>query len=302
MSAVVQQDGRVTETIEVPRPVKRPGLPWWGWTLIAVAVVVVLGIPLLIVLGLINYVNHSLRETSPDQAFIVGAAQNPDAASPLACPDECFSIADADLIAVAADDLVSLSIADELYGVGELEPSTVSAVAPQVGEQWLGVGGDAECAFVPSNAPYIAVGPDSTSDDPITWVQTWETDMEFTDIAARVFPTTDGASAFMRDLHERVAACPWQDLDIPAAGGLDTSLVEITAQAAINVPSDVAAVGWVREGEPGPRWRSYVWDLQRGNLIVQVRVLTDGRILEQDVATYAELMAVRLGALEEAAP
>jgi hypothetical protein len=104
----------------------------------------------------------------------------------------------------------------------------------------------------------------------------------------------------MRDLHERVAACPWQDLDTPTAGGLDSSLVQVTSQAAIDVPSEVAAVGWVREGSPGPRWRSYVWDLQRGNLVVQVRVLTDGRILEQQVATFAELLAERLGHLEAA--
>jgi hypothetical protein len=122
------------------------------------------------------------------------------------------------------------------------------------------------------------------------------------DIAARTFPTTEDASAFMRDLYKRVAACPWQDLKTPAAGGLDTSLVQITAQAAIDVPNEVAAVGWVREGSPGPRWRSYVWDLQRGNLVVQVRVLTDGRILEQHVATFAELIAERLGDLQVPTP
>jgi hypothetical protein len=95
-----------------------------------------------------------------------------------------------------------------------------------------------------------------------------------------------------------VAACPWQDLKVPSAGGLDTSLIQITAQAAIDVPNDVAAVGWVREGSPGPRWRSYVWDLQRGNLVVQVRVLTDGSVLEENVATFTELVAARLGELQ----
>jgi hypothetical protein len=106
----------------------------------------------------------------------------------------------------------------------------------------------------------------------------------------------------MSDIHQRVAACPWQDLNVPAAGGLDTSLVQITAQAAIDVPSEVAAVGWVREGSPGPRWRSYVWELQRGNLVVQVRVLTDGRIVEEQVVTYAEFIAERLGSLQTATP
>ena len=142
----------------------------------------------------------------------------------------------------------------------------------------------------------------ATSEDPISWIQTWETGDEFTDLAARAFPSTDDASAFMHDLHARVASCPWQDLDIPVAGGLDTSLVQTTAQAAIDVPSEVAAVGWVREGTPGPRWRSYVWDLQRGNLVVQVRVLTDGRIPEQDVADFAELIAERLGNLPVSTP
>src|SRR5690606_29735912 len=101
---------------------------------------------------------------------------------------------------------------------------------------------------------------------------------------------------------ERVAACPWQDLNTPAAAGLDTTLVQITAQAAVAVPDDIAAVGWVPEGSPGPRGRSYVWDLQRGAGVVQVRVLTDGRLLERDVAGFTELLAERMGNLPAAAP
>jgi hypothetical protein len=41
-----------------------------------------------------------------------------------------------------------------------------------------------------------------------------------------------------------------------------------------------------------------VWDLQRGNLVVQVRVLTDGSVLEENVATFTELVAARLGELQ----
>jgi hypothetical protein len=281
-------------------PPKKRGMPWWAWTLIALPMAAVLGFVALTVLGFAAYVNHSLEETSPDQSFLEGPAQQPDADSPLLCPDRCFDIGTSDLLEVSAEEVAHLSIEEELHGVGDLESGTVADVAPAGGEQWLAVGGDAECSFIPTNAPYIPVGPDSTSTDPISWVQVWMTDDEVMDISSRQFPTTEDASAFMHDLHARVAACPWQDLDVPSAGGLDTSLVQITAQAAIDVPSEVAAVGWVREGTPGPRWRSYVWDLQRGNLIVQARVLTDGRVLEQDVAAFVELVAARLGELEPA--
>lgn len=281
-----------------PGPPKKRGMPWWAWTLMALAVAAVVGFVALTVLGFAAYVNHSLGETSPDQPFLEGPAQQPEAISPLPCPDRCFDIGTSTLLEVSADDVAPLSIEDELHGVGDLESGTVADVAPAGGEQWLAIGGDAECSFIPTNAPYFPVGQDSTSADPISWVQVWKTGDEVVDIASRQFPTTEDASAFMHDLHARVAACPWQDLDLPTAGGLDTSLIQVTAQAAIDVPSDVAAVGWVREGTPGPRWRSYVWDLQRGNLIVQVRVLTDGRVLEQDVATFAELVAARLGDLQ----
>ena len=293
-----QQTDRMIESTVAPAPAKKRGLRWWGWTLIALAAVIVLSVPVLWVVGLFAYVGHSLSETGPDQPFIEGSAQQPDAEVPLACPQQCFGIDAAAQLAVSAEDVSQLSIEDERHGVGAFEPSTVAAVAPAAGEQWLAGGGDEACAFLPANAPYFAVGPDSSSEDPISWVQTWETGDEMMDIAARAFPTTEDANAFMRDLNERVPACPWQDLNIPAASGLDTMLVQITSQAAIDVPNEVAAVGWVREATPGPRWRSYVWDLQRGNLVVQVRVLTDGRILEQDVATFAELLGERLGALE----
>ncbi|MCS0498962.1 hypothetical protein [Protaetiibacter mangrovi] len=277
---------------------KKRGMPWWAWTLIALGVAAVLGVVALTVFGFVAYVTHSVAETSPDQPFLEGPAQQPDADAPLACPDRCFDIGSAALLEVSAGDVALLSIEDELYGVGDLESATVAQVASDGGDQWLSIGGDAECSFVPTNAPYFPVGSDSTSDDPISWVQVWQTGDEVMDIAGREFATTDDASAFMHDLHTRVAACPWQDLDVPSAGGLDTSLIQITAQAAVDVPTDVAAVGWVREGTPGPRWRSYVWDLQRGNLVVQVRVFTDGRVLEKDVATFVERVAVRLGQLQ----
>ena len=50
----------MSETIEAPRPTKRRGLPWWGWTLIAAGVAMVLIIPVLVVLGMFAYVDHSL--------------------------------------------------------------------------------------------------------------------------------------------------------------------------------------------------------------------------------------------------
>ncbi|MDN3496901.1 hypothetical protein QL996_13245 [Planococcus sp. APC 4015] len=279
---------------------KKGGLRWWACALIALGAVTVLAVPALAVVGIVAYIGHSVSETSPDQPFLSGPAQQPDAKAPLACPERCLGLESADSMAVTAEDASQLSIGGELRGVGEFEPSTVAAVAPNVGEQWLEVGGDGQCAFFTGNAPYFAVGPDATSDDPISWVQTWQTGDETMDIAAREFETSEEASTFMRDLHGRVAACPWQDLEVPSAGGLDTTLVQITSQAAIDVPDEVAAVGWVREGTPGARWRSYVWDLQRGNLVVQVRVLTDGRILEKEVAAFAKFQADRLSRLETA--
>jgi hypothetical protein len=288
--------------ITLPEAPKKRGVPWWVWLVIALVVAAVVGFGALMVVGFAAYVNHSYSETSPDQPFLEGPAQRPDANSPLLCPDQCFALESSDLLAVSAAETASLSIEDETHGVGDLGSSTVAEVAPPGGEQWLEVGGDAECSFITTSAPYFPVGPDSTSADPIRWVQVWETDDEMMDISSRQFPSTEAATAFLRDLHTRVAECPWQDLNIPAAGGLDTTLIQITPQAAIEVPADVAAVGWVREGTPGPRWRSYVWDLQRGNLVVQVRVLTDGRVLEQDVAEFAELVAARLGDLQPSTP
>lgn len=281
-------------------PPKKRRTPWW--VVITLAVAAGLGFLALSAVGFAAYVNHSLTETSPDQPFLDGPAQSPDANSPLLCPDRCFDIDASDLLEVSAEDVALVSIEDELRGVGDIAPGTVAEVAPAGGEQWLAVGGDAQCSFIPTNAPYFPVGSDSTSADPLRWVQVWKTGDEVMDIASREFATTEDATAFMRDLHARVAACPWQDLDIPSAGGLDSSLLQITPQAAIEVPDDVAAVGWVREGTPGPRWRSYVWDLQRGNLVVQVRVLTDGRVLEGDVAAFAELVAARLGDLQPTTP
>lgn len=270
--------------------------------LIALGGAAVVGILALPVLGLIAYIDHSVRETSLDQPLTEGPAQNPDAQTPLRCAGSCFDLDDANLLAVSAEDASVLLIEDLQDDVGALEPSTVAAVAARAGDRWRELGGDAECAFLPANAPFLVDGPDSASEDPVGWVQTWATGDEVMDIAARSFPSTEAATAFLHDLHARVAACPWIDLDAPSAGGADSTLVQIASQAALEVPDEIAAVGWVREGSPGPRWRSYVWDLQRGNLVVQIRVLTDGRIREAQVASFGELVAERLGGLEPMTP
>ena len=273
----------------------RRGLRWWAWLLIALGALMVIALP---VLGIVAYVGHSLGETSPDQPFLVGPPQQPAAVAPLVCDHQCFELDAAESLAVTTAEVAQLRIKDERFGVGEFEPITVAEASAGMGDQWLEVGGDAACSFVPANAPFVAAGDGSASEDPIAWIQTWESGDEMMDLSARSFESTEAAAAFMLDMYGRVAACPWQDLDFPSAGGLDTSLVQITAQAAIEVPDDVAAVGWVREGNVGPRWRSYVWDLQRGNLVVQVRILTDGRILESEAAAFAEFVADRLGAID----
>ncbi|MBO9627608.1 MAG: hypothetical protein J7484_14705 [Microbacterium sp.] len=281
----------------------RRGLAWWGWLLIglgAAAVLAVIAYIALIGIGLSAYVNHSIAETSPDQPFLIGDPQDPVATAPLSCPSGCFDTTAFDEMAVDAADVAPLGPLEETDAPGSIDPGTVAQLVELTAETWTKQGGDAECAFVPSNAPYIAArtAPDADSTDPLVWVQVWRSEAEVLDISGRVFPSSDNAEGYLQDLHERVAACPWQDMEgVPAPGG-DTSLVQITAQAAIPVPDDVAAVGWTREGTPGARWRAYVWDLQRGNVVLRVRVLTDGRILEQQVADFAATMAARLAAVE----
>ena len=41
-------------------------------------------VPVAGVMGFLAYFDHSARETSPDQPFIEGAAQQPDATTPIA--------------------------------------------------------------------------------------------------------------------------------------------------------------------------------------------------------------------------
>jgi len=253
----------------------------------------------LFVAGFLAYVRHSLAETSPDQPFLSGAPQNPDALRPLVCGEPCFGVDTAYGMAVTRGDISMLAVTDLVNDVGESAPRAVAETDPGAVAGWIDMGGTSECAFIPSSAPYIAAEPDASSRDMLVWMQTWTAGNEVMDLSARVFTTSEDASAFMHDVHARVAGCPWVNTNIPTQAGLDTVLVQVTAQAAIDVPDEVAAVGWVREGQPGDAWRSYVWDLQRGNLVVQARVITDGRVTEPQVAEFSEGLAQRLTSLPQ---
>jgi hypothetical protein len=116
------------------------------------------------------------------------------------------------------------------------------------------------------------------------------------DQSVRIFDDSAAASTHLNRLAASIAGCESVEF-----GPVDDRYVaHVSAAPALALPDRIAAAGWVRTGVPGLRWRVYVFDLQHANLVVRLRLFTDGTIREEDFRAFVEGSAVTLGGLEPA--
>ncbi len=107
--------------------------------------------------------------------------------------------------------------------------------------------------------------------------------------SARLFTTSQDAVNHMIALDSAMPGCSTY-----ATTNWSASL---TAAAAIDVPANVAAVGWI---EQSPTGRYYVMDLQRSNLVVRTSLFSIGVITEADFRSFVSEQAIRLAAIDGA--
>ena len=270
-----------------PAPTKRRRT-WWIWA-IPVAGVIVLG--LLISAGVAEF-NALVNRRPPEAALATGAPGSPKAAEPLACPSSCFTAAANKDLIPNYPVLMALGASYDFYPPGTYDPVTAGEVYRSGLADWRGGDGSPDvCFFAPFNAPVgssVSDGQDQVS-DAVTFVGTWQNKAKtsFVDVSSRVFPDTESASGYLHELATNIQNCHRIEI------GPDNNRLIVTVQpaASITVPNSEAAVGWVRLGSGANHSRAYVMDIQRGNLVARVRVVTDGSISEAKFRSFAATFA-----------
>lgn len=235
----------------------------------------------------------------PDQPLQIGAPASPIAEEPLQCPPACFTEESIPQTLAYEGAFVELGLPDDAYPYGTYEPTTTGELFRRDASSWADNNAQPDaCFFVPSSAPYASsiLSADSRSPDPIYFTGTHldAARVDGIDQAVRLFPDSESAEAYLADLADNINECT----NVQFGPANDRYTATVNAASAIGTPASVASAGWIRTGVPGQRWRAYNFDLQRGNMVVRIRLLTDGTILESEFRRFVQFYAAQLGAIE----
>jgi len=283
--------------VEPASPVRKRH-PWRN-LLIVLAVLVLVTLIIVGVTGLTIFLTQALGGRAPDQPLVTGEAASPHAATPLECPDVCFTDDSVEDAIALETTFARLGTRDATFPAGTYDPVSAGDLYRRDAAGWESYNGTPDsCFFGPTSSPYGAsLDPaNGEVEDLVHFVGTHEnvTRTNLVDQSVRVFADSATAVAFMEELSAQIADCPVIEIGPPG----DRYTAEITAAPALDVDDSIAAIGWVRTGDPGPRWRSYTMDLQRSNLVVRMRLLTDGSLTEEEFRAFAVDYGEQLAGLE----
>ncbi len=233
---------------------------------------------------------EALDPTSED--LLVGAPGSPQPVEETDCDGACFGpfhLEDAD---------IDVSIFEAL-GTPELfEPqgtygaSTGALEHEYLAEVWAEEEGTPdECFFTYPNVPLSSDVTEAPADgDSVYFLASYESANEFSTTyrTVRFFETAAAAQEHMTTLHSRIPDCTRYSVGT----GIEAWKASVTPMPALEVPSTVAAVGWVERGAYSGRF--YAFDLLRGNAVIRATVYTDGAVTEDDARAYAQALAENL--------
>lgn len=255
-------------------------------------------------IALVSFIASLAGSAGPFEELVEGDPGSPVADAPLVCAVQCFT-SDSVEEAIASDGMFRvIGVPDATFPNGTYEPVAVGELYRRDITGWTSYGGAPDqCFFVPASAPYApAIDPAiEDNSDLVHFLGTHEDADRLNSVeqAARVFPDSAAAEAYMAQLAGNIELCT----TIALGPDSDRYSAQVDPAAELgSLPDSVAAIGWVRTGDPGIRWRSYTFMEQRGNLVMMSRLLTDGSISEVQFRSFALSAATVLGELEAVAP
>ena len=290
-SAPPQQE--LSPTYSMP-PRRRPWLPW----VIVGGCIALVGLFALFVIVVVNLIAGA-RPLAGD-ALVAGEPGLPIAEEPLECADECFGADNIPFTQPSTGALLALGLDVTTYEWGTFDPMTAGELHRGNIPGWIDMEGYPDsCFFVPGNTPTSFTDSDDSTDEvQYTGTNSSVDKLNTLEQSVRFFQDSASAEAYLSELATNILDC---DL-VEYGSGQDYYSAEVTPAPLLDLPPSVAAAGWVRTGDVGQRWRSYVIDLQRGNMVVRTRLLTDGSVSEAEYRNLVRTLANQLELLEPTAP
>lgn len=255
--------------------------------LTVITVVVVLGAQLL---------GSAVSSATTGPPMVEGEDAVPLAATPLDCATPCFTHDSIQASISTADSYHSLGLDYRISEWGDYESSTPAEEYRYISTEWRAshMSPD-ECFFTFFGTPIVADlgdAPDSYDLDVIEFTSTFadEDDISSAWQSTRLFETSAAAVSHMESLHSLVQGCTGFEGD----EAVPTTLAPAPA---LDTPDSVAVLGWT---EVSLGWRYYVYDVQRGNLVVRTILTTpvDG-VSEPSFRAFVERVAVDVAAIEQ---
>jgi hypothetical protein len=262
------------------------------------SVVVGVGIVALVLVGLYLLISSRFGPQAPDQPLATGAPGSPLAEEPLDCVTACFTEESIPGTLAFEAELYPLGLTEDTFPSGTYDPAPVQALVRASSADWATYDGEPDvCSFAVQNSPFGAtLTSDAGNEDMIYFTGTHQDEdlLDSFDQSVRIFPDTVSATGYMTALASSIDDCDVVTIGPPS----DRYSATITPAPALHVDPGTAAVGWVRTGVPGLRWRAYVFDVQYGNLVARTRLLTDGEIREKQFRDLVSRFTDQLSSLE----
>ena len=277
---------------ETPRRPLSPlviGLIVGGAVLLVVAIVA----SAVTVTNYFTEVASGAREPFGAEPAIEGEKASPLALNPTRCDDECFT---EEVVAGAA------SLTDEefeTWGLTEFDDgNTTSSIADEYDytrDNWESYGGSPESCFVAYPQSPILDELEIDDDTVRLYIDGTHSDSyesTYFQQTARYFADSASAVDFMVTLDEKLDGCSSYSYTIDDSEWAP----KVTRAVALDIPANVAAIGWSETTEYG---RYYSVDVQRGNLVVRTMVTSYDGMTEHEFRSIVEGIARNIAYLDQ---
>ena len=262
------------------------------------SVLLLSGVAVALVAGT-QLVASAVSSATNGPALIEGEAAEPVAVEPLECAEQCFTRNSIGRALSSQRSFRVLGVGDTIDRWGDYESTDAKTEYGYTATDWRRADLDPDACFFGYFGTPIATAlgdkPTPGDLDVIDFGNTQSNEFETTTVwqSARVFETSEEAETHMRTLDDLSAHCTsFTSPDFP--------LTRVTQAPAVQVPDSVAAIGWVES--TGPE-RYYVYDVQRGNIVVRSILSTwADEVSEQDFRVFIETLATDLHELDVEKP
>ena len=223
----------------------------------------------------------------PEQPLLTGAPSAPTAVTPTVCDWECFGF-----YALSAPSPSTIERENNgLVGVDEQSwwYGSVADAHSQALASWTSSGSDPQQCFVTAAITPINldISGEATPDREVVHTDEGHLDANDTTTfvqSSRIFATSQLAESYMVQLDREVRTCT-------SFTGADGQTSSVTLAPALEVPDSIGVVGWVTSSTDS---RTYVFDLQRGNLVERTVMRSEGGMGEAAFRTMVQGVAERI--------